>query len=248
MMIDLQGVDVDIPVFLNEYAKSARTALVNGLTGGRLAGGRGNRVTVKALRGVNLRIEQGQRVGLVGRNGAGKTTLLRAVAGIIPTSGGTVSVNGEVRSFFNLYAGLDTTQSGKANIVPMSLYYTRDFDRIRATVGEIIDFADIGDFIHLPVYTYSAGMQARLLVAIATAYGGDILVFDEVLAAGDANFMAKVEKRFLSMRGAASCMLLATHSVGLMSRICNRVVWLDQGTVKMDGPTDAVIPAFIDSM
>lgn len=246
-MINLENVHVDIPVFLNEYAKSVRTTIAESLVGGRFSGGNGGRVIVNALRGVSLKIGHGERVGLVGRNGAGKTTLLRTIAGIIPISSGTVHVDGEVRSFFNLYAGLDTTQSGKSNIIPMSLYYTRDIARIKATMDEIIAFADIGDFIHLPVYTYSAGMQARLIMSIATAYGGDILAFDEVIAAGDANFMAKLENRLATMRGDASCMVLATHAVDLMSRLCSRAVWMDQGTIRMDGPTAEVIDAFTKS-
>jgi lipopolysaccharide transport system ATP-binding protein len=243
-MIELENVCVDIPVFTNEYAKSIRTTLAESVLGGRLSSSGSGRILVRALRGVSLSVAKGERIGLVGRNGAGKTTLLRTVAGIIPTSSGTVVVKGGVRSFFNLGAGLDLTRSGISNIEPMSLYYTRDRALIERAAKDIIAFADIGDFIHLPVYTYSAGMQARLLVAIATAYGGDILVFDEMLAAGDANFMAKIAKRLGELVGSANCMLLATHSSELMVHMCTRAIWLDEGLVRMDGPVDAVLAAY----
>lgn len=239
-MITLNDVHVQIPVFLNEYSRAIRTIIGERVLGGRLSARNGGKVTVNALQGVTLKVKAGERVGLIGRNGAGKTTILRVIAGIVPPTHGTVEVGGEVRSFFNLGAGLDMTRSGYSNIEPMSLFYTRDRKRIRDATPAIVEFADIGEFIHLPVYTYSAGMQARLLVSIATAYGGDIIVFDEMLGAGDASFIGKVEKRLGEMLGAAKCVVVASHSTDLLKRLCDRALWLEQGRVRAEGSVEEV--------
>jgi len=240
-MIKLDNVSVSIPVFTTEYARAMRTIVGEKLFGGRMTRkDGGGMVLVNALRGVDLSVKAGERVGLIGRNGAGKTTILRVIAGIIPATSGEVSVAGEVRSFFNLGAGLDMTRSGYANIEPMSLFYTRDRALIRDTTPAIVEFTELGDFIHMPVYTYSAGMQARLLVAIATAYGGDIIVFDEMLGAGDTKFIGKVEKRLDDMLGQARCVVVASHSTDLLRRLCDRAVWVHDGEVRAEGPVAEV--------
>lgn len=247
-MIELTDIHVNIPVFLNDYSRAIRTVLGERIFGGRLSAGRGGKVTVNALRGVSLTVRPGERVGLIGRNGAGKTTLLRVIAGIIPVSSGTVQVDGEVRSFFNLGAGLDLTRSGLGNIESMSMFYTRDRVLIRDTTPGVIEFADLGDFIHMPVYTYSAGMQARLMVAIATAYGGDIIIFDEMLGAGDASFIGKVEKRLGDLLSAAKCVVVASHSTDLLKRLCDRALWIDQGLVRAQGSVEEVGELYRKSM
>ena len=239
-MIRLQDVHVSIPVFLNEYSRAIRTSLGERMFGGRLSAGRGGKVCVHALRGISLEVRAGERVGLLGRNGAGKTTLLRVIAGIVPVSNGMVEVDGDVRSFFNLGAGLDPTRSGLGNIQSMSMFYVRDRKRIDETTPAIVEFAELGDFIHMPVYTYSAGMQARLMVAVATAYGGDIMVFDEMLGAGDASFIGKVEKRLGAMLCAARCVVVASHSAALLKSLCDRALWIDDGRVRAEGTVDDV--------
>lgn len=239
-MIKLENVHVSIPVFLNDYSRAIRTIVGERFLGGRLSANRGGKVTVNALRGIDLHVKAGERVGLIGRNGAGKTTLLRVIAGIIPISDGTVSVEGEVRSFFNLGAGLDHTRSGRSNIESMSMFYTRDRNLIKDRTPSIIEFAELGEFIHMPVYTYSAGMQARLMVAIATAYGGDIIVFDEMLGAGDAKFIGKVEKRLDEMVSAARCVVVASHSGPLLKTLCHRALWIHDGKVRAEGSVDEV--------
>jgi ABC-2 type transport system ATP-binding protein len=235
-MIKLDDVHVNIPVFTNDYARSIRTILGDSVASGRLStAARGGKVIVNALQGVSVHIKPGERVGIVGSNGAGKTTFLRVIAGILPTSRGTVDVRGEVRSFFNIGAGLDTTRSGFQNIEAMSLYYTRDKKRIRHAIPDIVQFAEIGDFIHMPVYTYSAGMQARLMVAIATAYGGENIVFDEMLGAGDAKFITKIEKKLDQLMSAARCVVIASHSTELLKQLCDRAIWMEQGRIRAQG-------------
>jgi lipopolysaccharide transport system ATP-binding protein len=247
-MINLKDVHVNIPVFLNQYSRAIRTSIGERLLGGRLSAGRGGKVCVHALRGISLNVRPGERVGLLGRNGAGKTTLLRVIAGIVPISNGTIDVEGEVRSFFNLGAGFDPTQSGLSNIRSMSMFYVRDPKRIRAMTQEIVDFAELGDFIHMPVYTYSAGMQARLMVAVATAYGGDIIVFDEMLGAGDASFIGKVERKLGDMLAAARCVVVASHSAVLLKSLCDRALWIDDGRVRAEGKVEEVNAEYERSM
>lgn len=212
--------------------------------GGRLSAGRGGKVIVTALQDLSLTIAPGERVGLVGSNGAGKTTLLRVIAGIVPVTDGDVRIDGEVRSFFNLTAGLDPMRSGMRNIETVSLFYTRDFRHIRDTTPKIVEFADLGEFIHLPVSSYSTGMQTRLLVSIATAYGGEILVFDELIGAGDAAFLAKVEARLDNLIGGAKCLVIASHSEALLRSMCSRAVWMDRGRVRAIGSVDEVLAEY----
>jgi ABC-type polysaccharide/polyol phosphate transport system ATPase subunit len=246
-MITLHDVHVRIPVFLTDYSRALRTIIGERVFGGRLGAANGGKIMVNALRGVSLSIGSNERVGLIGPNGAGKTTLLRVIAGIIPVASGSVAVEGEIRSFFNLNAGLDLTRSGMANIEAVSMFYTRDRARIQETTPSIVEFAELGEFIHMPVYSYSAGMQARLLVSIATAYGGDILIFDEMLGAGDASFIAKVDKRIDGMIGAAKSMVIASHSTDMIRRLCNRAVWVEGGEIRMDGPVEPVIESYAQS-
>ncbi len=246
-MIKLENVHVEIPVFLNEYSRAIRTTIGERLFGGRLSAKSGGKVSVNALKGVNFEVKPGERVGLIGSNGAGKTTLLRVIAGIIPISDGTLQVDGDVRSFFNIGAGLDPTRSGLTNIQSMSMFYTRDIKLIADTTPSIIEFAELGEFIQMPVYTYSAGMQARLMVAIATAYGGDIMVFDEMLGAGDVKFISKMEKRMDDMLGAARCVVVASHSASLLQSLCDRAVWMDKGEIKAAGGVDEVNKIYLDA-
>jgi ABC-type polysaccharide/polyol phosphate transport system ATPase subunit len=244
-MIRLENVSVNIPVFTTDYSRAMRTIVGEKIFGGRLTAKQGGgKVIINALRGVSLTVKPGERVGLIGRNGAGKTTILRVIAGIVPATEGMVEVQGEVRSFFNLGAGLDMTRSGYANIEPMSLFYTRDRALIRDTIPSIVEFAELGDFIHMPVYTYSAGMQARLLVAIATAYGGDIIVFDEMLGAGDTKFIGKVEKRLQDMLSQARCVVVASHSTDLLKRMCDRALWIHDGLIAGEGKVAEVGKAY----
>jgi ABC-2 type transport system ATP-binding protein len=247
-MISLENVHVNIPVFTNDYARSIRTIVGDSVIGGRLsASGTSGKVVVNALQGVSLTVQSGERLGLIGSNGAGKTTMLRVIAGIVPVSQGIVDVQGEVRSFFNIGAGLDLTRSGARNIEAMSLFYTRDQKRIRDATPDIIEFAELGDFVHMPVYTYSAGMQARLMVAIATAYGGDIIVFDEMLGAGDARFIAKVQKKLDEMMTAARCVVIASHSTALLNQLCDRAIWMNQGRICAQGSVTEVEKLYRDA-
>jgi lipopolysaccharide transport system ATP-binding protein len=193
---------------------------------------------VHALRGVTLRIDRGERVGLIGHNGAGKSTLLKAIAGIYPLSGGTRKVIGEVRALLELSLGFESEATGRENVAYRALLLGAHPARIRELSPSIIEFSDLGEFIDYPVKTYSAGMMVRLAFAISTAIGGEILLLDEILGAGDITFMQKARARIENLISDAHILLLATHDLVSIRAMCNRVLVMDHGHLVHDGPVE----------
>ena len=199
------------------------------------------RTFVEALSNVSFTVGRGERVGIIGRNGAGKSTVLRAIAGIYPLAAGSVTVKGRIRGLYDLSVGFELEEPGRRNIYYRGflLGYSRsEIDRLE---DEIIEFADIGDFIDLPMKAYSAGMSIRLAFAISTVLGGDALLIDEVLAAGDAEFAGKAAARMRELIDRAACMVLVSHDLAAIREICNRAIWLDHGQVVEDGPVHTVV-------
>jgi lipopolysaccharide transport system ATP-binding protein len=198
-----------------------------------------------ALRELNLTVKKGERLGIIGRNGAGKSTLLKVIAGTIPATEGTVEVTGRVQALMELGTGFHPEFTGRQNIRASLAYGGLNDARIRAKEGEIIDFAELGEFIDQPVKTYSAGMYARLAFSTATAIEPEILIIDEVLGAGDAYFTGKCidrMKRLTEDRGAT--VLFVSHDPASVLRVCNRCIWLDRGKLVMDGATMEVTKAY----
>jgi len=196
---------------------------------------------IHALRGVSLEVHPGERVGLIGHNGAGKSTLLKVLAGLYPISSGTSEIRGQVRSLFDLSLGFEPDATGRENILYRGLLLGLSPRFMREREAEIVAFADLGAFIDYPIKTYSAGMQVRLAFAISTAVGGDILLLDEVIGAGDASFIDKAKARIEHLVDQASIMMLASHDFGSLTRLCPRSVVLHHGTILFDGPTPAAI-------
>jgi ABC-type polysaccharide/polyol phosphate transport system ATPase subunit len=232
--IKLQDVSVEYPIY-NASSMSLRNQLVAISTGGRMAARAGSIVTVLALDGVTLNIEDGDRVGLLGHNGSGKTTLLRTMAGIFRPTKGQLIVDGRVSSIFGLGAGIDPELSGYENIVRMSMLLGSNQAEALASIPEIEDFTELGDFLSLPVRTYSAGMQTRLTFAVATARHPEILLVDEVIGAGDADFQAKARKRMNEFIEKSSIFVLASHSKELIRSFCNKVCTLEHGRLVSEG-------------
>lgn len=190
---------------------------------------------VHALKNISLQIRGGERVGLLGHNGAGKSTFLKTVAGLYPVSGGTVEVHGEVRSLFDLSMGFEPDATGRENILYRGLLLGLTPAFMRAKEASIVEFAGLGEFIDYPIKTYSAGMQVRLAFAISTAVGGDILLLDEVIGAGDANFMAKAKVRIAALIEQAEILILASHDFGALSSLCSRGLVFHHGEIIFDG-------------
>jgi len=199
---------------------------------------------IHALKDVSVTITSGERVALIGRNGAGKSTLLRTIAGLYPIASGTMDVKGEVRSLFDLSLGFEPDATGRENIMYRGLLLGLTPAFMRAKESEIVDFADLGKFIDYPIKTYSAGMQVRLAFAISTAVGGDILLLDEVIGAGDANFMAKARTRIENLVQSAEIVLLASHDASSLRLFCNRALLLHHGRIIYDGQIDNALEAY----
>lgn len=198
---------------------------------------------VHAVRGVSFVAHHGESIGIVGMNGAGKSTLLRAVAGLMPVSSGDVYVSG-TSALLGVNAALVKSLTGERNIMIGGLALGLTKKQVEERFDEIVEFAGLQDFIHLPMKAYSSGMAARLRFAISTAAVPDILMIDEALATGDASFRARSQKRIEQIRNSAGTVFLVSHSIRAVRNMCDRAIWLDQGQVIDDGPSDEVMDRY----
>jgi ABC-type polysaccharide/polyol phosphate transport system ATPase subunit len=199
---------------------------------------------VQALDGVTLRIAPGETVGVVGRNGAGKSSTLKVLAGIIPLDSGRVEIDGQIVSLLELGAGFGRDFSGRENILLNGALHGLGREAIESRMDDIIAFSELGDFIDVPVKTYSSGMFVRLGFAIAAHLDADVLLIDEVLAVGDEAFQRKCEQRIAAQVAAGATLVLVSHDAALVERTCARVVVLDAGRVAFDGPTAEGMPYY----
>ena len=207
---------------------------------------RGNRpavTTVDAVRGVTLDVAVGECTGMVGPNGSGKTTLLQAMTGVLPLTSGVLRVR-SLPTFLGVKAALRPRMTGRANIRIGLLAQGLRRHEVEARLDDVVEFTDLGPSIDLPMETYSSGMRARLHFAIATALTPEILLVDEALAVGDRAFREKSARRLEEHRSAAGTVLLVSHNLSELRRSCERVVWLEQGRIVLDGPTDEVLGAY----
>ncbi len=200
---------------------------------------------IHALKDISLEINVGERVGLLGHNGAGKSTFLKMLAGLYPISSGNRAVSGTIRSLFDLSLGFEPDASGRENILYRGLLLGLSPKYMRSIEDEIVEFAGLGKFIDYPIKTYSAGMQVRLAFAISTAVGGDILLLDEVIGAGDANFMAKAKDRITNLIERSEILVLASHDFSSLRSICERGILFHKGSVVFDGSIDNAINEYI---
>lgn len=199
-----------------------------------------------ALRDISFEVEKGDSLGLVGVNGSGKTTLLKLVAGIMKPTEGTIYTDGSIAPLFAMGSGFDNSLSARENIFLVGAMrgYTREYMKKR--FDEIIDFAELGEFVDVPLKNYSSGMSSRLAFAIATLVHTDILIADEVLAVGDAKFHKKSEERMAKMREGGTTILFVSHSAGAVRKICRNAVWLDRGKIVMAGKSEKVCNAYAE--
>jgi teichoic acid transport system ATP-binding protein len=199
---------------------------------------------VHAIRGLTFTAYRGEAIGVVGRNGSGKSTLLRAVAGLLPPASGAVYTQGQP-SLLGVNAALMNTLSGERNVVLGCLAMGMTPAEVAARYDEIVAFADIADeAIQRQMTTYSSGMAAKLRFAIASAKTHDVLLVDEALATGDAAFRRRSEERIRELREAAGTVFLVSHSLGVIRETCQRALWIDEGTLQMDGPAVEVVEAY----
>lgn len=193
-----------------------------------------------ALDHVSFTVEKGETLGLIGRNGAGKSTMLKVISGILKPTEGSVVCHGNVVPMLELGSGFDMDLTGRENIFLNGaiLGYGEEF--LKAKYEEIVDFSELGQFIEVPIRNYSSGMLARLAFSIATVVKPEILIVDEILSVGDAQFQEKSKKRMLELMGGGTTVLFVSHSIEQIREMCNRVVWLEQGRVQADGEAEEV--------
>ena len=195
---------------------------------------------ILALGGLSFSIEQGAKVGIIGRNGSGKSTLLRTLGKIYAPTAGTLRTRGSISSLFNLNLGTNQDLSGRENILLRGLIKGWSRREIKKRIPEIIEFSELDDFIDLPMRTYSDGMRMRLLFAIATSFSPEILLLDEWIGAGDANFQKKATERMNALVDGAGITVIASHNRTLLKRVCDVGMWLDQGNMRALGSIDEV--------
>jgi ABC-type polysaccharide/polyol phosphate transport system ATPase subunit len=245
--IELEDVCVRYPVYATARQRSILGFAANRATFGRIARDAGRIPFVDALDGVSFSLVEGDRLALVGRNGSGKTTLLKLCAGLLLPDQGRAVIEGVRAAILNPGAGLDTERTGIENIEMIGRLLGVPRSRRSALVKDVAEFTELGEFLTLPVRTYSAGMTVRLLFGVATSpeRNIDILIVDEVIGAGDAHFVAKAGERVRALFGRAKILVLATHAGEIASQLCNRALWLDGGLEVMSGDPRTVWQAYI---
>ena len=237
-LVRLDGVTLDYYVY-SVRAQSLRNAVFNLAVGGKLYKDQGDVTVVRAVENVSFELKEGDRLGLIGHNGSGKTSLLKIIAGIYAPAKGRVEVQGNLTSMIAAGAGMDNEATGLQNIRKLGQMRMIPNKVIDESIGKIVEFSGLGDFVRLPIKTFSMGMVSRLMFACATEFEADILVLDEWLSAGDADFRQKAVDRMYSFVEKAKIMVLGTHDFGLVERVCNKVMVLDAGRPTFYGPTEA---------
>jgi len=208
--------------------------------------GRGERAVreVEAVKGVTFDVTHGTTLGIIGSNGAGKSTLMRTVAGILPPTSGRIDVYGRVSTLLALGVGFNAQLSGRENVVLGGLAAGLSRSQVEEKYEEIAEFAELGDFMEMPMRTYSSGMFSRLAFAVAVHMDPDILLIDEALSAGDARFKRKAQQKMGELLGQARTMFLVSHALGSVKELCNDAIWLNKGQLMLRGTPDDVIAAY----
>ena len=238
--IRLTDVTVEFPVYSAD-SRSLKNDLLRKSTGGRIGRNAGNRLSVCALEDVNLAFGHGDRIGLIGANGSGKTTLLRVLAGVYEPTLGWVQRRGQVASLFDISLGIDPSATGYENIMMRGMFLGLAPAEVRERTNEIAVFTELGDYLAMPVHTYSTGMKLRLAFSVCTCIEPEILLMDEWIGVGDVAFVEKAERRLEEVVGRAGILVLASHNPALLERTCAMGILLDSGRVRASGPIGEVL-------
>ena len=245
--IELKNVSVLFPIY-DSSTRSLKNRILPAGLGGRIGSSDGHASVVEALTDVNLKFEHGDRVGLVGHNGAGKTTLLRLLAGLYEPCMGEALIQGHIAPLFDISLGMDPEATGYDNIFLRGLFLGLTHKEVMARMDDIAAFTDLGEFLNLPIRTYSAGMRMRLAFAVSTSIKPDILLLDEGIGAGDAAFMEKAERRLAGFTAQAGIIVLASHSDGLIRKMCNTAVLMNRGQVVATGDVENILKIYNDKI
>jgi len=241
--VEVENVSIWFPL----YHGSSRSLkkMVVAAASGRLAHDQQQRIVVRALCDINLRLDSGDRLGLIGANGAGKTTLLRVLAGIYEPVTGRLRVQGSLNALLDPSLGMNMELTGRENILLRGLYNGLPRPMLPRLEEDVAEFAGLSDFMDLPMRIYSAGMVVRLGFALATAIKPQILLMDEWFLAGDAVFLEKARHRLEAMVRGAEILVLSSHQTEIISNWCTRVLWMDQGQIRADGPAEQVLASYL---
>ncbi|MCW9710410.1 ABC transporter ATP-binding protein [Avibacterium sp. 21-586] len=233
MHIKLDNVSVRFPIY-DAKQRSFKQTMLNAATGGKIIQNTGKFTEIEALKNINLDIKEGDRVALIGHNGSGKTTLLRVLAGVYAPVEGSISVKGKITSLLDSMLGMDGEATGIENIKLRGLFLGLRPKQTEKLIDEIVDFSELGDFINMPVRTYSSGMVLRLAFAISTSTQPEILLMDEWMSVGDEQFRNKAEKRLEQFVDKAGILVMATHDKWLAERVCQKHIHLEHGIITKD--------------
>lgn len=244
--IILDKLEVHYPVY-GDRTNSLRRALVNLSTGGKIYKDERKLTVVKALDQLSFTLNKGDRLGLIGTNGAGKSTLLKTLGGLYVPAAGKLILNGKVSALFDVCNGMDVDRSGYHNIQYMGTLLGLTRTQIKNAVPDIEEFTELGEFLTMPVRTYSAGMKVRLGFAICTCIDPSILLLDEAIGAGDKHFIEKASARAKALYDRADVLVLASHSSDVIREFCNKALWLHQGKMVMMGEVEEVLGAYEQS-
>jgi ABC-type polysaccharide/polyol phosphate transport system ATPase subunit len=241
-LIAAHDVTVEIPIY-DVASSSLRKFLLNRAVGGQLAQ-QGSHVVVHALKNLSFEAHDGDRIGLVGQNGAGKSTLLRVLSGTYPPSGGIVDVQGRVSPMLDNTLGMDADATGFENIRMCAMLRGMTPRQLDDSMDDIIAFTELGDYLKMPVRSYSSGMLLRLAFAVATVPHAEILLIDESIGVGDEHFFQKAYARLSALVSRSRILVVASHSQAMLRKLCNRALWLDGGTLVGDDKIDRILDAY----
>lgn len=230
-----ESVSLDFPIY-NSNSRSMKNAVLRATTGGVVARDSANHTYVRSLDHLSFSIMPGERVGLVGHNGSGKTTLLRALSGVYAPTSGRLDVVGRIVSLLDISLGMDPDATGYENIMMRGIMMGLTPRQIKSRMDEIAHFTDLGEYLNMPIRSYSSGMQLRLAFTVSTSVEADIILMDEWLSVGDAAFQQKAAERLNHLVGNAPILVLASHSLDLINTVCTRVIELHHGRLVSDKP------------
>jgi ABC-2 type transport system ATP-binding protein len=240
--IDVRNASVDFPIFDAKSRSFKHTVL--GMVGGRVAPNESKTVVIEALHDIDLSVQEGDRLALIGHNGAGKSTLLRLLSGIYEPTRGEAVVSGRVAPVFDLGVGMDPEISGYENIMIRGLFLGMTRKQMEARVDDIADFTELGNFLHMPLRTYSTGMRVRLALGVVTSIDPEILLLDEGIGAVDAAFLERATGRLKDLVDRAGLLVFASHSDDLLKQLCTDALWMEHGTIRQQGPLREVLAAY----
>lgn len=228
--IILKNCSLNLPIY-GAGNRSLKQMVISAATGGRIASDSRKLTVIEALKDISLEINAGDRIGLIGHNGAGKTTLLRMLGGVYEPSAGSLRVEGSVTSLIDTTLGMDFEATGYENIILRGLMLGLSRAQVKALTPDITDFSGLGEFLSMPVRTYSSGMVLRLAFSIITSVHPDILLMDEWLSVGDAAFVKQAEERLRAMVDKASILVIASHNPTIVQDLCNITIKLEHGRI-----------------